>query len=60
MEFLRKVDLQAPSRSDPDLFSHDAKRHRVAMVPAAKEIFEKKLPQVPSVLVAKGPLGRVC
>jgi hypothetical protein len=41
MDFLCDMDLEAPSRSDPDLFSHDAKRHCAAMVPAEKEIFQK-------------------
>lgn len=42
MACLRGVDPEAPSHVDPDLFSHDPKRSHVAMVPAAKEIFEEK------------------
>jgi hypothetical protein len=62
MEFLRKIDLETPSPWAPDLFSHDAKRHLQAMVPAGKEIFQKNFApgSVRSVagLVAKGALGR--
>jgi hypothetical protein len=42
MGFLRKIDLETPSPWAPDLFSHHAKRNATAMVPAGKEIFEKK------------------
>jgi hypothetical protein len=41
MACLRNADPEAPSHLDPDLFSHHAKRGHAAMVPAAKEIFQK-------------------
>jgi hypothetical protein len=64
MLLLHRVDLKAPSRSLPNLFSHDAKRRLMAMVPAEKQISKKILRSVPrpelhARLVAIGPLGRV-
>jgi hypothetical protein len=63
VEFLHKVEPEAPSHSDPDLFSHDAKRNPAAMVPAAKEIFQKKFcggssPGTRQPSWQKGALGR--
>jgi hypothetical protein len=63
VEFLRKVDLESPSRSDPDLFSHHAKRHCAAMVPAGKGFFQKNFDRgsrpVNRGLIAQGAPGRV-
>jgi hypothetical protein len=57
VEFLHKVEPEAPSHSDPDLFSHDAKRNPAAMVPAAKEIFQKNFAAVPRLELAS-PRGK--
>jgi hypothetical protein len=63
MEFLRKLDPESPSHSDPDFSADEAKRHPMGMVPAGKGFFQKIFAQVPAALivglVAKGPLGRV-